>query len=87
MIIIINIINIHHYHYYYYQFIRAIWASPDGKKVAYGLSTYDDKNKTLSSMMMIKVRDVDSSEDSEIDTITCDDIDVFTMNWYQNHSG
>lgn len=66
---------------------RAIWASPDGKKIAYGLSIFDNIDKKLASSMIIKVRDVNSCEDSEIDTIICDDIDVFTMNWYQNHSG
>ena len=68
--------------------IRGIWTSPDGKMVAYGLTSIDnDDDDDDKISMTVKVRDVDTCIDSDIDTIICNNINTFTLQWYQNHNG
>ena len=68
--------------------IRGIWSSNDGKMIAYGLtSIINNDTTTNSNVMSIKIRDVDTCLDLDTDTIICHDIDIFTLQWYQNHSG
>lgn len=63
--------------------ISMVWTSPNGKWVAYALTMIDNDNNT----MIIKVRDVDTCIDSEADTIICNDMDFFSLAWYENHAG